>query len=242
MTDGLKDMMNALEADTDVKVVVFDSADPDYFLAHVDVVNAAELDLTPGVTGMAPWPDVARRLELAPFVTVASVRGRARGVGSEFICAMDVVYASRERAILCQPEVPFGFIPGGGGLERLWHRTGRNRALEIIVGGEDFDADLAERYGWVNRAVPDAELDGLVDRFARRVASFDAAAIAAAKEVLREHEGLPPAEDFTKTETRFFGLYARENVQRLVGELVEEGLQQRSDVELDLASRLGPRA
>jgi enoyl-CoA hydratase/carnithine racemase len=99
----------------------------------------------------------------APFITVASVRGRARGVGSEFLQAMDIRFASEELAILGQPEIGFGFMPGGGGMERLWRLIGRAQALEVITSGDDYDAETAERYGWVNRAVPDASLDSIVD-------------------------------------------------------------------------------
>ena len=242
LSDALQDLIVALEADPDVKVVIFDSADPEYFMAHVDIVRSAELDLSPGPTGLNPFPDFCRRLELAPFITVGVIRGRARGVGSEFIQALDVTFASRERAVLEHPEVPMGFIPGAGGMERLWRLIGRNRALEIICGGEDFDADLAERYGWINRAVPDDELDALVDRFVARVASFDGEALAAAKDVMRDHAGLAPVEQFGPTTARFFGLLARPEVQQRIAGLVDDGLQQRSDLEYDLGTRLGPDA
>src|SRR5437762_471499 len=178
MMSGLQALVDRLESDDEVKVVVFDSADPDFFIAHYDLVRAAEASTEPGPTGQPPWIDLATRLERAPFVTVASIRGRARGMGSEFVLALDIRFASREKAILSQPEIGAGIIPGGGGLERLPLLTGRARALEIAVGAEDFDADTAERYGWINRAVPDAELDQFVERFATRVASFDRQAIA----------------------------------------------------------------
>jgi enoyl-CoA hydratase/carnithine racemase len=131
-------------------------------------------------TGLVAWPDLAVRLEQAPFVTVSAIRGRARGVGSEFALATDIPFASRERAVFCHPELGFGFIPGGGGLERLSLNTGRARAIEIIVGAYDFDADTAERYGWINRAVAVADLDTFVDAWATRVAQFDRDGIAAA--------------------------------------------------------------
>jgi enoyl-CoA hydratase/carnithine racemase len=131
-------------------------------------------------TGRVVWPDLAVRLEQAPFVTVSATPGRTRGVGSEFALATDIPFASRERAVFCHPELGFGFIPGGGGLERLSLNTGRARAIEIIVGAYDFDADTAERYGWINRAVAVADLDTFVDAWATRVAQFDRDGIAAA--------------------------------------------------------------
>lgn len=159
--------MTILEGDDETRVVVFDSANPDYFIAHVDLVKADQFDLTPqSTTGLPVWPDLAIRMECAPFVTVSAIRGRARGVGSEFALATDIRFASREKAILCQPEIGFGFPPGGGGLERLSLSTGRARALEIILGACDFDADTAERYGWINRAIADDEFEAFVDKWA----------------------------------------------------------------------------
>jgi enoyl-CoA hydratase/carnithine racemase len=159
MIAGLQALIEQLEHDDQVKVVVFESGVPDFFIAHIDLARLGELSTEPGPTGLSPWPDVARRMELAPFITVGKVRGRARGVGSEFLQALDVRFASRERAFLSQIEIATGIIPGGGGLDRLPRLVGRARALEAIIGCEDFDADTAERYGWVNRSIPDAELD-----------------------------------------------------------------------------------
>ena len=115
-------------------------------MAHIDLVRRSQVSQEPGPTGLPPWPDILTRLEHAPYITVGSDRGRARGVGSEFLLALDIRFASREKAIFCQPEIGFGFFPGGGGLERLPLVTGRSRAMEIILGGEDFDAETAERY------------------------------------------------------------------------------------------------
>lgn len=227
------------ETDPAVKVVVFDSANPDYFIAHVDLLRADGFDRSPQpATGLAVWPDVAVRLERAPFLTICSIRGRARGVGSEFALAMDLRFASRENAILCHPEVGFGFIPGGGGSERLALNTGRARALEIIIGAMDFDADTAERYGWINRAVPDARLDAFVGALAARVAGFDRAAIAAAKATLNSHGGLPDIEWFTATEDSFYRLLGDPGVQRRIGDFLGAGLQQPGDFELNLADRI----
>ncbi len=238
MVAGLQALIERLERDDDVKVVVFDSADPDYFIAHLDLARAGELDLKPGPTGLSPWPDVARRLEQAPFITVALVRGRARGVGSEFLQAMDIRFASRERAILSQIEVGTGVIPGGGGLDRPPRLIGRARAMEVIIGSEDFDADTAERDGWVNRSIPDAELDGFVERFATRVAGFDRRAFAAAKGIINQRAGLVPPADLAATQSKFFEALKWPETQARVASIIERGLQQRSDFELRLGNNL----
>ncbi len=238
MIAGLQALVERLEHHDDVKVVVFDSADPDYFIAHLDLARAGELNLKPGPTGLSPWPDVALRLERAPFITVALVRGRARGVGSEFLQAMDIRFASRERAILAQIEVGTGVIPGGGGLDRLPRLIGRARAMEVIMGSEDFDADTAERYGWVNRSIPDAELDEFVERFAMRVASFDRRAIAAAKEIINQRAGLAQPADLAATQKKFFEALKWPETQARVASLIQRGLQQRSDLELRLGHHL----
>src|SRR5271169_2439611 len=201
---GLKDLVDRLDADPLVQVVVFDSANPDFYMAHIDLVRRYEVGQEPGPTGLPPWPDILTRLEHAPYITVGSVRGRARGVGSEFLLALDIRFASREKAIFCQPEIGFGFFPGGGGLERLPLVTGRSRALEIIAGGEDFDADTAERYGWINRAVPDADLDAFTGRFASRVAGFDREALTTAKEILNLRGQLASGADHQATAARFY--------------------------------------
>lgn len=231
--------LTSWEAGDAVKVVVFESANQEFFIAHVDLIRADQFDRTPQpATGLALWPDIAVRLEAAPFLTVCSIRGRARGVGSEFALACDLRFASREQAVLCHPEVGFGFIPGGGGSERLALNTGRARALEIIVGAQDFDADTAAAYGWINRALPDEHLDSFVDALARRVAGFDRAAIAAAKQTLNSHGGLPDIDWFTATEDRFYQLLADPAVQARVIEFLNAGMQQPGEFELRLADAI----
>ena len=239
ISDALVSLIDELENDKEVKVVVFDSADPDYFMAHLDVVTAPQLSLDPGPTGLSPWPDFTVRIERAPFITVGVLRGRARGVGSEFMQAMDIRFASRERAVLCQIEVGTGLIPGGGGLERLPGLVGRARALEIIVSSEDYDADTAALYGWVNRSIPDAELDAFVDRFAKRVSVFSKRAIATAKEIVNKRTGTAKVEDLASTQNVFFGMLASPETQQTLGSLLAAGLQQKGDVEYNLGENLG---
>jgi enoyl-CoA hydratase/carnithine racemase len=237
--DELKVLIDELEKDDEVKVVVFDSADPEYFISHLDVVRAPDMDLSPGPTGLAVWPDFAVRIEKAPFITVGLLRGRARGVGSEFLQALDVRFASREKAILSQIEVGTGLIPGGGGMERLPLLIGRARAIEVILGADDYDADTAEKYGWVNRSIPDAELDEFVDRFAKRVASFNKKAIATAKQLINERTHVAQVADLAATQNIFFGLLASPEAQERIGNLLNNGLQQRGDMENRLGYHLG---
>jgi enoyl-CoA hydratase/carnithine racemase len=238
MMRGLQQVTAELESDAEVKVVVFDSADPEFFIAHLDLLRADEIDMTKGPTGLSPWPDVATRWAALPCVTVASIRGRARGVGSELAMALDVRFASREKAILGQLEIGCGAMPGGGGLERLHILVGRARALEIIASGEDYDADTAERYGWINRSIPDADLDAFVNRFAARVASFDREALATAKRLLTSRGGVPRPADLAETEQIFFRLLARPVAQTLVADLFARGLQRRTDLEVNMGDRL----
>lgn len=239
MLDELCLLTAELEENDKVKVVVFESAVPEFFMAHLDVARADQFSREPGPTGLPPWPDVALRLERAPFITVGSVRGRARGVGSELLLALDVRFASREKAIFGQLEVGTGLFPGGGGLERLPKLVGRGRAIEIVVGADDFDADTAERYGWINRSIPDGELDAFVDRFALRVDSFDRRAIATAKSIINERTRLPEPADLAATELKFLEALAFPQVQTRIGQLFEQGFQRDSDLELRLGHYLG---
>jgi enoyl-CoA hydratase/carnithine racemase len=182
----LNEIVTALETDEHVKVVVFDSAVEGFFLTHYDFLAKLEdtTSLPPGRTGLQALPDLLARLSRAPVVSIAAIRGRATGVGSELSLASDMRFASREKAILSQWEVGAGLVPGGGPMARLPHLLGRGRALEVLLGADDIPGDLAELYGYVNRALPDAELDTFVDAPAVRIASFDKQAIAATKHLV----------------------------------------------------------
>lgn len=239
MSDELQALVAELENDDEVKVVVFDSADPDYFLAHVDLVKTGEFDLEPKATGLASFPDFLRRLEQAPFVTIGVLRGRARGVGSEFLLGLDLRFASREKAILAQIEVGCGVIPGAGGLERLCKLVGRAKALEIILSADDFDADTAAAFGWVNRSIPDAELDIFVERFVVRLSNFERKTLALAKQTINERAGLVAVADLNATEKKFFETLTWSETQAQVKSLFERGLQQRGDLELRLGELIG---
>jgi enoyl-CoA hydratase/carnithine racemase len=217
-------------------VVVFDSANPDYFLAHYDITpdNLSDFESLPtGPTGFNPVVDILVRLSKLPAVTIAAIRGRARGAGSEFVLASDIRFASRERAVLSQFEVGFSILPGGGPASRLPRLVGRGRAFEILLGGQDFDGDLAERYGYVNRAIPDAEFENFVDRFAHRVSKFDRQALADIKHFVNE-VSLPPDMEFPPQWDACWQGFARPGSQARVRRAFELGLQRRSDVELRL--------
>src|SRR3984957_5553377 len=174
MVQQFQEVINALENDEHVRVVVFDSAVDDYFLNHSDFLAKLE-DLTAlpaGPTGLPPWPDFFVRLTRVPVASIALIRGRATGNGSELTLACDMSFASREKAILSQWEVGVGMVAGGGPMARLPRLIGRNRALEVLLSSDDISADQAEAYGYVNRALPDADLDAFVEALATRIAGF----------------------------------------------------------------------
>ncbi|MGW5482770.1 enoyl-CoA hydratase/isomerase family protein [Streptomyces sp. NPDC004008] len=231
LLQGLHDLLARMDASPELRVVVFDSANPDFYLAHFDMSgNSGSITQKVGPTGLALPMDTFVRLSRHPVVSIAKIRGRARGVGSEFALACDMRFASRENAVLGQPEVGAGVIPGGGGTERLPLLTGRGRALEVILGADDFDADTAERYGWVNRSLPDSELDDFVDALARRLASFDRGPIEAAKNLVNQ-VSLPPVEQLLDGQATFATTLKWPETRQRVAALFERGMQQEGDLE-----------
>jgi enoyl-CoA hydratase/carnithine racemase len=197
----LRHLLTALAGDDAVRVIVFDSADPDFFLAHVDMTATPEAlaGLMAGLPdGINVFQAVGEQLRHQPQVTIVKLAGKARGGGAEFVAAADLAFAAIGRAGLGQIEALMGIVPGGGATQYLQERIGRNRALEVVLGAELFDAETAERYGWVNRAVPAGELDGFVDRLAGNIAALPDGVVAAAKRAIvpREHpEGLAREND-----------------------------------------------
>ena len=179
----LAEFVDLIEHDAELNVIVFDSANPDFYLAHYDVENDPNTTAALGVgpTGMPAWIDVLVRLSRAPVVSIASIRGRARGAGSEFVLACDLRFASRENTQLGQFEVGAGLVPGAGPMARLCRLVGRGRALEILLVADDLDGLRAQQYGYVNRVIADDQLDGEVERIASRLARFDHDAIARTK-------------------------------------------------------------
>jgi enoyl-CoA hydratase/carnithine racemase len=182
--------------------------------------------------------DTFVRLTKSPVVSIAKIRGCVRGVSSEFVLACDMRFASRENTLLGQPEVGVGVNPGGGGTERLPLLVGRGRALEIVLGANDFDGDTAERYGYVNRALADAELDDFVDVLARRIASFDRRPIAAAKNLINQ-VSLPSADGLLDALNAFQTALTWPETQQRIQALLERGLQREGDFENRWLALLG---
>jgi len=213
----LQVIVGLIEADKDLRVVVFDSAHPDFFFGRYDLSRAADTPVAPGPTGFPTWIDLTTRLSLASAVSIALIRGRTRGG---------------------QPEVPAGVLPGGGAIERLPGLTGRARALEIILGGDDFDAETAERYGWINRALPDAELDGFVDNLAKRIASFDAQALSEAKRLINR-KTLPAPQDLLETQGVFLDATTWPSTRARGKKIRERAIALGADFELRMGHHLG---
>src|SRR5580693_6337431 len=192
----LVSLIRRAEADNAIKVLVFKSADPDYFISHVDVTKIKEYrDEAAKLVGEASIALLFRYLSASRLVSIAQIEGRVRAAGSEFVLACDMRFAARETAIFAQPEAGFGVSPGGGGVQHLARLMGRGRALEVMLSAQDYDAELAERYGWINRALPAHALDGFVKSLAHRIAKFPAAGLALVKERVNAI-ALAPAEDF----------------------------------------------
>ena len=229
--EALQDLLLRMDASESLRVVVFESAIPDFYLSHFDLTGRIGNIMTAvGPSGLPILMDTFVRLTKSPVVSIAKIRGCARGGSSEFVLGCDMRFASRENTRLGQPEVAVGLHPGGGGTERLPHLVGRGRALEIILSGNDFDGETAERYGYVNRALPDAELDGFVDALARRLASFDRRAIAAAKRLVNE-VSLPTSDSLLEGITSFETALTWPESRRRVGALLERGLQRDAEFE-----------
>jgi enoyl-CoA hydratase/carnithine racemase len=188
-----REILSAVETDEDLKVVVFESAVDGFFLNHSDFHSDFEelTSIPQGPTGLEAWPDILVRLTRAPVVSIALIRGRATGNGSELALSCDMSFASRDKAVLSQWEVGVGLVAGGGPMARLPGVMGRQRALEVLLSANDIDGDLAEAYGYVNRSLPDAELDPFIDGLATRIASFDKWAIANTKRLVNA-ASLPP--------------------------------------------------
>ena len=237
--DSLQNLLAQMDASQNLRVVVFESAIAEFFLAHFDLTGkTGNITTAVGPSGLPILMDTFVRLTKSPVVSIAKIRGCARGVSSEFVLACDMRFASRENTQLGQPEVGVGLHPGGGGTERLPHLVGRGRALEIVLGGNDFDGDTAERYGYVNRALPDKELDAFVDELARRIASFDGRAISAAKRLINQ-VSLPSADQLLDALNSFQTALTWTETQRRVQVLLMRGLQQDREFERRWPAELG---
>jgi enoyl-CoA hydratase/carnithine racemase len=238
MTRDLAMLIQRVEMDHSLKVVVFTSADPDFFISHVDVTSIREnRDAAAQATGEASLSLLFRRLSTSRVVSIAQIEGRVRGVGSEFALACDMRFAARESALFSQFEACFGVIPGAGGAQHLARLMGRARALEVMLGGEDYDADLAERYGWINRALPAAEIGGFVSALAHRIAGFPAEGHAVVKDRVNAI-GLVSPEELREDGNLFIEGVRTPAVHRRIGAALARGFQTRI-VEMDLPRMLG---
>jgi enoyl-CoA hydratase/carnithine racemase len=235
----LAELVGLIEEDPDLNVVVFDSANPDFYLAHYDVENdpGKTAALGAGPTGLPAWLDLLARLSRASAVSIASIRGRARGAGSEFILACDMRFASRENTLLGQFEVAIGLVPGGNPMARLARLAGRGRALEILLVADDLDGPRAEQYGYVNRAIADDQLDAEIEMMASRIASFDHDAIGRTKSYV-DQVTLPPDSELAPATADFRELFARPAQQAQWARLQELGLNTASDIERSLGRRV----
>jgi enoyl-CoA hydratase/carnithine racemase len=239
MVGQFQEVINALEADEHVRVVVIDSPVDDYFLNHSDFTAKLE-DLTgmpAGPTGLPPWPDFLVRLTRVPVVSIALIRGRATGNGSEITLACDMSFASREKAIISQWEVGVGMVAGGGPMARLPRLIGRSRALEVLLSSEDIRGEKAEAYGYVNRALPDAELDAFVDALATRISGFDKWAIANTKRLV--NTSLPPDVELGAGWDACIASLGRPAAQDGIKALMARGFHKPGDVENRLGYYLG---
>lgn len=222
-------LLDALRNDADVRVIVFESADDAFFIAHVDMTLIDEPTafdaIAPSLPSAAnPFQAIALRLRVQPQVTIVKLTGTARGGGAEFVAAADMSFAARETAGLGQIEALMGIIPGGAGTQLLAERSTRGRALEIVLGADLIDAATAERYGWINRALPAAELEGFVDRLARNIAALPDGVIAAAKSAL-PHRDL--SEDLAREHEAWLGLFTRPAGEKLIRGGLADGAQTR---------------
>jgi enoyl-CoA hydratase/carnithine racemase len=239
MVREFQTVIDDIERDEELRVVVFDSAVDGFFLNHSDFTARLEdmTSLPAGPTGLPPWPDFLARLTRAPVASIALIRGRATGNGSEIALACDMTFASREKAIISQWEVGVGMVAGGGPMARLPQLLGRNRAMEVLLGSDDIRGDRAEAYGYVNRALPDAELDDFVDALATRISRFDKWAIGQTKRLV--NTSLPPDVELGAGWDACIVSLGRAAAQDGIKALTAKGFQKPGDVEDRIGFHLG---
>ena len=232
-------LIQLLDKGEDYKVVVFSSANPDYFIPHVDVTKIADYrEIAAQLTGEPSLALLYRRLSETKAITIAKIEGRVRGAGSEFVLACDMRFASKERAIFGQLEAAFGQVAGSGAVQHLTRAMGRGRAFEVLTSSEDYDADLAERYGWINRALPDAELDTFVNSLAHRIAKFPHQGLLDIKERINAIS-LAPSEDYRKDSDLFGKATQHPETKERYQAILAKGFQQQGHTEMNLGEVLG---
>jgi enoyl-CoA hydratase/carnithine racemase len=234
----LVSLIRQAEGDDGVKVLVFTSADPNYFISHVDVTRVKEYrEEAAKLVGEASIGLLFRHLSASRLVSIAQIEGRVRGAGSEFVLACDMRFAARETAVFSQIEAALGAMPGAGAVQHLARALGRSRAMEVLLASDDHDAPQAERYGWINRALPSGELSPFVTALAHRIGGFPAAGLATIKERVNAIT-LAPAEEFRRDSDLFAQGLRDPAAQDRMRAALERGFQTR-EAELDLARLLG---
>lgn len=234
----VEELVRRVEDAQDLRVVVFASENPEFFMARYDLSDTNPIGFAPTANGVTRFIDATLKLEQLRPITIASIRGRTRGGGSEFALGCDMRFASLETAVLGQPEVGVGIIPAGGGLERLVALIGVARALEVVASSDDYDAATAEKYGWINRAIADQEVDSFVDNLALRLASFNAEPLATAKRLVRRHGGVQLA-DLKETLEALRGLITSPTTGARRAALAKHAVSVGADFELNMGRHLG---
>ncbi len=231
MYDEVYDLVEEIENEPTLKVVTFESANPDFFIAHYSTAEPRSR------FGKPKWVEASTRLAKSNVLSISLIRGRVRGGGMEFTMASDIRFASKEKAIFGQPEVGTGLIPGGGALQRLPLLVGRSRAIEIILGADDYTAEKAELYGWINRAIPDTEFDNFVSNYIKRILSFDKQSLSQCKETIN-HFGLADKGQLQATEDIFFTTFGWPGALARFPKLREKGIGTYGDFELNLGKNI----
>ncbi|CAM4094597.1 Enoyl-CoA hydratase/carnithine racemase [Pedobacter westerhofensis] len=233
-------LLDKMNNDKDLKVVVLESGNPDHFIAHLDSSRSSEIPDIPGAASIVEdWANLVLGFANSPVVTIALIRERVRGIGQEFILALDMRFASAERAVFAQSEIGFSIVPGGGALEWMPRLIGRSRTLELVLGGDTIDAKTAEMYGLINRALPENNLEAFVEHLALRIAGFSKEAIADNKALINKRSGLPLAAEFHESFAAINTALARPEALERIGILRDRGYGKPSQLELDLPRIIG---